>query len=69
MSNFIVTFDTSMQREVLAELKALRRVIITGKPQRNGTLQIRINTRHLDDETEALRSIEEIPGIIDIRLR
>lgn len=68
MSNFIVTYDVTMQREVLNELKAVRRVIITGKPQRNGTVTVRTNTRHLDDETEALRSIEDIPGILDVRL-
>lgn len=68
MSDFLITFDTSMQREVLDELKALRGVLITGKPQRNGTLKVRTTTRHLDDETEALRAIEDIPGIIDVRL-
>jgi nitrate reductase NapAB chaperone NapD len=68
MSDFIVTFDTSMQREVLDELKRIRGVVVAGKPQRNGTLKVRTSTRHLDDETEALRSIEDIPGIIDVRL-
>ncbi len=68
MSDLIVSFDNFLQKEVLEELRTLRGIVVAGKPQRNGTVKIRTTTRHLDDETEAIRSIEDIPGVIDVRL-
>jgi nitrate reductase NapAB chaperone NapD len=68
MSDLIVSFDNFLQKEVLEELWTLRGIVVSGKPQRNGTIKVRTVTRHLDDETEAIRSIEDIPGVIDVRL-
>ncbi len=68
MSDFIVSFDNFLEKEVMQKLRTLRGIAVTSRPDRNGTVRVRTVTRHLDDETEAIRSIEDIPGVIDVRL-
>lgn len=68
MSNFILTFDVDQRKEVLAALKTIRGVALNGKPMANGTVLVKTITRTLDDETAAVHSIEDIPGVIDLRL-
>jgi nitrate reductase NapAB chaperone NapD len=68
MSDLIVSFDNFLEKEVLESLRAVRGISVTGKPQRNGTIRVRTVTRHLDDETDAIREVEDIPGVLDVRL-
>ncbi|MBX3475167.1 MAG: hypothetical protein KF754_12345 [Planctomycetes bacterium] len=68
MSRFLLAFDIEQQKEVLKALKSVRGVVVAGTPQADGTVVIRTVTRNLDDETSAVRSVEDIPGVIDLRL-
>lgn len=68
MSHFVLAFDVEQRKEVLAKLHKARGIVVTGIPKADGTITIRTATRHLDDETEAIRSVEDIPGVIDLRL-
>ncbi|MBX3459456.1 MAG: chaperone NapD [Planctomycetes bacterium] len=68
MSSFILAYDIEQQRDVLAALKDIPGVRVTGKPQADGTVRIQTVTRSLDDESAAVHAIEDIPGVIDLRL-
>ncbi|MBE7490697.1 MAG: hypothetical protein HS108_02875 [Planctomycetes bacterium] len=68
MSRFVLAFDVDQQKDVLAALKTVRGVVIASPPAADGTLVLRTTTRTLDDETAAIRSVEDIPGVIDLRL-
>jgi len=68
MSRFLLAFDVELKKEVLAQLRHVHGVAVAGIPQADGTLVIRTLTRTLDDETSAIRAVEEIPGVIDLRL-
>ena len=68
MSHFIVTFDYDLMSEVMDTLKTIPNVAVTSKPLRNGTVKIKTNTRDLDAESRAIHAIEDIPGILDVRL-
>lgn len=68
MSRFILTFDIDRQKEVIKAVKALPGVMLAGIPQADGTVIVRTTTRTLDDETIAIRNIEDIQGVIDLRL-
>ena len=68
MSHFIVTFDYDMKTEVMATLKAVPGVAINGIPMRDGTVRVKTVTRTLDDEANAVHAIEDIHGVIDVRL-
>jgi hypothetical protein len=68
MSHFIVTFDTDYSRDVLEAIKAVPGVKLTGKPSANGTLRIQTVTRSLDDEASAVHAVEDIHGVVDVRL-
>lgn len=68
MSYFIVTFDTDHKAEVMQALKAVPGVVVNGVPLANGTVRIKTVTRTLDDETSAVHAVEDIVGVIDLRL-
>ena len=68
MSRFLLAFDVEQKVGVMAALKRVRGIVVAGIPQADGTIVIRTTTRTLDDETSAIRSVEEIPGVIDLRL-
>lgn len=68
MSRFILTFDVDRQQEVIKAVKAVPGVMLAGIPQADGTVIVRTTTRTLDDETIAVRNIEDIQGVIDLRL-
>lgn len=68
MSRFMLTFDIDRQNEVIKAVKALPGVMLAGIPQADGTVIVRTTTRTLDDETIAVRGIEDIQGVIDLRL-
>lgn len=68
MSRFMLTFDVDRQKEVIKAVKALPGVMLAGIPQADGTVIVRTTTRTLDDETIAIRNIEDIQGVIDLRL-
>jgi len=68
MSHFIVTFDTDLKKEVMQTLKAVPGVKITGNPLANGTVRIQTITRSLDDEANAVHAVEDIHGVVDVRL-
>lgn len=68
MSYFIVTFDTDRKTEVMQALKAVPGVVVNGVPMANGTVHIKTVTRSLDDETSAVHAVEDIFGVVDVRL-
>jgi hypothetical protein len=68
MSNFVVAFDIDLQSAVIAAIRKVPGVVLDGAPQADGTVRIRTNTRHLDDEAAAVHAIEDIHGVIDVRL-
>ena len=68
MSHFIVSFDYDLKSEVMEQLKAVPGVAINGIPMRDGTIKVKTVTRTLDDEANAVHAIEDIHGIIDVRL-
>lgn len=68
MSHFIVTFDYDLKNEVMRTLKAVPGVIVNGVPMRDGTVKIKTATRTLDDEANAVHAVEDIHGVIDVRL-
>lgn len=68
MSRFLLAFDIEQKGDVMARLRKVPGVVVTGIPQADGTVMIRTSTRSLDDETLAVRAVEEIPGVIDVRL-
>jgi hypothetical protein len=68
MSRFVLAFDIEQKGDVMARLKRVPGIVVAGIPQADGTVMIRTTTRTLDDETLAIRGVEEIPGVIDLRL-
>jgi hypothetical protein len=68
MSRLLVAFDIDLQHEVIAAIKQLPGVALDGRPQADGTVQVRTTTRHLDDETAAVHALEDVNGVIDVRL-
>jgi hypothetical protein len=68
MSRFVLAFDIEQKGDVMARLKRVPGIVVAGIPQADGTVMIRSTTRTLDDETLAIRGVEEIPGVIDLRL-
>lgn len=68
MSRFLLAFDIDRQKDVLAAVRGVRGVQVAGMPQADGTVVVRTTTRSLDDETMAIRSLEDIPGVLDLRL-
>jgi nitrate reductase NapAB chaperone NapD len=68
MSHFIVTFDTDFKKEVMQTLKAVPGVRIMGQAMANGTVRIQTLTRTLDDESNAVHAVEDIHGVVDVRL-
>lgn len=68
MSDFILAYDRDLERDVLAALKDIPGVRVAGKPQADGTVRIKTVTRSLDDESAAVHAVEDIPGVIDLRL-
>jgi hypothetical protein len=68
MSHFVVTFDTDFKQEVMQMLKAVPGVRIMGLAMANGTVRIQTLTRTLDDESNAVHAVEDIHGVVDVRL-
>jgi nitrate reductase NapAB chaperone NapD len=68
VSHFIVTFDTDYKKEVVDAIKAVPGVKLTGRAEANGTLRIQTITRSLDDESNAVHAVEDIHGVVDVRL-
>lgn len=68
MSHFIVSFDYDLRGEVMDVLKAVPGVAVNGVPLRNGTVRVVTTTRDLDSEAAAVHAIEDIQGVIDVRL-
>lgn len=68
MSDFIISFDTDLKGDVMAALKAVQGVVVSGRAQANGTVRVKTVTRHLDDETAAIHAMEDIHGVLDVRL-
>jgi hypothetical protein len=68
MSRFVLAFDIEQKGDVMARLKRVPGIVVAGIPQADGPVIIRTTTRKLDDETLAIRGVEEIPGVIDLRL-
>jgi nitrate reductase NapAB chaperone NapD len=68
VSHFIVTFDTDYKKEVVDAIKAVPGVKLTGSAEANGTLRIQTITRSLDDESNAVHAVEDIHGVVDVRL-
>lgn len=68
MSRFIVSFDEEFKDRVMKELKYIPGIAITGIPKRDGTVTIRTTTKTLDDEANAVHSVEDIEGVVDVRL-
>ncbi|MCC7510725.1 MAG: hypothetical protein IT464_15285 [Planctomycetes bacterium] len=68
MSNFILAFNIEQKKEVLDALAEVTGIVVSGRPQADGTIRIRTVTRNLDDESAAVHAVEDIPGVIDLRL-
>ncbi|CAG0973239.1 hypothetical protein PLCT2_01476 [Planctomycetaceae bacterium] len=68
MTQFLLAFDTDYKASVLELLRSIQGVRLQGAPGANGTVRIEVKRQTLDDETTALREIEGIPGVIDLRL-
>lgn len=68
MSNFLLAYDIDLQDEVLKAVRAIKGVALTGIPQADGTVTLRLKTRTLDEETSLIRVLEEIHGVVDLRL-
>lgn len=68
MSLLLLTLDPDQRAEVLEMLKAVRGVVVVTQPAADGTMKIKTVTRSLDDESEAVHAVEDIPGVIDLRL-
>jgi nitrate reductase NapAB chaperone NapD len=68
LSRFIVTFDTNQKKEVVQAMKAVPGVKVTGQFMANGTVRIETVTRTLDDESNAVHAVEDIHGVLDVRL-
>jgi copper chaperone CopZ len=68
VSRFIVAYDIDLQNEVISALKAVPGVVVTGKPLADGTVTVKTTTRTLDDEAAAVHAMEDVHGVIDVRL-
>lgn len=68
MSNFIVTFDNEFRKEVMGSLKVAPGAVVIGQALRNGTVRIKTTTRDLDSEANAIHAVEDIQGVLDVRL-
>jgi nitrate reductase NapAB chaperone NapD len=68
MTQFIVSFDTDYKESVIELLNEVESVRLLSKPGADGTMRIEIRAANLDEETTAIRSIEDIPGVLDLRM-
>ncbi|KAA0212075.1 hypothetical protein EDM80_10510 [bacterium] len=69
MTQFLLSFDTDYRASVLELLRATKGVRLVSAPAADGTVRIEIKAPNLDDETTLLRSVEEIPGVLDVRVQ
>ena len=69
MTQFLLSFDTDYKASVLELLRAAKGVRLVSAPAADGTVRIEIKAPNLDDETTLLRSVEEIPGVLDVRVQ
>jgi hypothetical protein len=67
MTLFLLAFDTDYKASVIELVKAVKGVQFLDKPGANGTVKIEIKRQTLDEETTAIREIEDVPGVIDLR--
>lgn len=67
MTQFLLAFDTDYKASVLELLRSIQGVRMQDAPGANGTVRVEIKRQTLDDETTAIREIEAIPGVIDLR--
>lgn len=68
MSHFIVTYDYDFKDDVLDAIASVPSVVVSGRALRNGTVKIKTTTRDLDAEANAVHAIEDIQGVLDVRL-
>lgn len=68
MSEFLLAFDIELRDDVLKAVRAVKGVAVTSIPQADGTVTLRLKTRTLDEETTLIRTVEEIHGVLDLRL-
>jgi nitrate reductase NapAB chaperone NapD len=68
MSKLIVAFDIDRQADVMAAIRGIKGVHVEGRPRADGTVTVSTNFRSLDDESAAVHAIEDIHGVIDVRL-
>ncbi|MHC4841255.1 MAG: hypothetical protein ACYTDT_09925 [Planctomycetota bacterium] len=68
MSRFILTFDYDHKDDVMKALKKVQGVKVNSLPRRNATVNVQTVTRTLDDETRAVKAMEDIIGVVDLRL-
>ncbi|MEE9312648.1 MAG: hypothetical protein V3V10_09590 [Planctomycetota bacterium] len=68
MSNFILTFDWEEKATVMKALKKVPGIKITSIPRRNGTLNLKTTTKNLGDETNAIKTVEDLVGVMDLTL-
>lgn len=68
MSDFIVSFDTDKQDHVLGLLRQMKGITLTSKPAADGTVRMRTKFPTLDAEADAVHAVEDIDGVLDVRL-
>lgn len=68
MSNFIVTYDVEKQEHVVGLLREMKGITLAGKPAADGTVRVRTKFPTLDAEADAIHAIEDIEGVLDVRL-
>ncbi len=68
MSNLLVAFDNDKRDYVIGVIKQMKGITLATKPAADGTVRIRTKFPTLDAESEAVHAIEDIDGVVDVRL-
>ena len=68
MSLFILAYERRHERAVLESMLRVPGIALISTDPLDCTLRLRTTTRSLDEESEAIHAVEEIRGVIDLRL-
>lgn len=68
MSHFILAYEPGHELAVLESMRRVPGITLISADPLDCTLRLRTTTRSLDEESEAIHAVEEIRGVIDLRL-
>ncbi|MCC6573806.1 MAG: hypothetical protein IT462_08445 [Planctomycetes bacterium] len=68
MSTFIVAFDIEKKDYVIGVIRQMKGVTLASKPAADGTVRVRTKLPTLDAEADTVHAIEDIDGVLDLRL-